>query len=57
MNQSSKRVAPHEAAAKSFYGQDEDAFAKQVERLAVNDPRLIAVFQSTRVYYQNLAKN
>ena len=57
MKQAIKRAAPHEAAAKSFYGQDEDAFTKQVEQLAVNDPRLIAVFQKTRVFYQNLAQN
>ncbi|MDO6589914.1 MULTISPECIES: hypothetical protein [Rhodobacterales] len=57
MNQSTQRVAPHEAAAKSFYGQSEEAFNKQVEQLAINDPRLIAVFQNTRAHYQNLTQN
>jgi hypothetical protein len=57
MNQSSKLAAPHEAAAQSFYGQNEAAFTKQVEQLAINDPRLIAIFQKTRTHYQNLAQN
>jgi hypothetical protein len=57
MSQSNQRVAPHEAAAKSFYGQSEDAFKKQIEQLAINDPRLIAVFQNTRAYYQNLGQS
>ena len=38
---------PKEAAV-AFYGQDEDAFAEMVEKLAASDPRLIAVFQRTR---------
>jgi hypothetical protein len=57
MNQSNKLAAPHEAAAQSFYGQNEDAFTKQVEQLAINDPRLITIFQKTRTHYQNLAQN
>ena len=57
MNQSNKLAAPHEAAAQSFYGQSDAAFTKQVEQLAVNDPRLIAIFQKTRAHYQNLRQN
>ncbi|WP_157033243.1 hypothetical protein [Loktanella sp. S4079] len=51
MKQATKLTAPHEAAASSFYGQSEAEFSKQVEQLAINDPRLIAVFHQTRKHY------
>lgn len=35
-------------AAKAFYGQDEAAFSEMIKKLAVNDPRLVAVFKKTR---------
>ncbi|WP_162617678.1 hypothetical protein [Yoonia maritima] len=57
MKQANKLTAPHEAAASSFYGQNEADFSEQVEQLAINDPRLIAVFHQTRTHYLQSRQN
>ncbi|EAQ06540.1 MULTISPECIES: hypothetical protein [Yoonia] len=38
-------------AAEAFYGQSDDAFAKQVQEICRNDERLMQVFRRTRAAY------
>lgn len=42
-------------AARNFYDQPADLFAKQIAQICRNDPRLIAVFERTRERYRGNA--
>lgn len=35
-------------AAEAFFGQEDAAFSEMIERLAINDKRLVEVFKKTR---------
>jgi hypothetical protein len=47
MKNTSQSMSPRDAA-EAFYGQDEVAFAEMVERIAINDQRLVELFKNTR---------
>ena len=47
MKEIAQSMTPKQAA-QAFFGQDDAAFAKTIEMLTRNDPRLAKVFHSTR---------
>jgi len=38
-------------AAQAFFGQNEEAFLKMIDKLTANDPRLTKAFENMRVRY------
>lgn len=38
-------------AARAFFGQNDENFAKMIEKLTANDPRLAKAFERTRERY------
>lgn len=51
MMQDYQNMSEADRAARSFYGQPADIFAKQVAQICAQDSRLIAVFERTRDIY------
>lgn len=50
MKSTALSMTPDESA-EAFYGLDDVSFAKALEKITGNDPRLSAVFQATRARF------